>query len=246
MQAYKLVVPEGVQVGDVVWVSFDPRTCTATCVPDHEVKEREREALDRLIPVVGNRAMSLKLGPHEALWPEVVRLASQRDPPAAVHFVNYDLNPEAFWTRDPLYDALPKNVEASSQIWYAACYTAVGQESEQRRFLQAMNRTGWIRVGRLSAMGRRIDLFWAKGKPGPIEERGPAWAVWQESSYWKIGNQPYGVYSFCAPQRSAIRISVRKNGEGTPIAALVTDGHKAAETIALTVHTKPTADELPL
>lgn len=247
MQAYKLVVPEGVQVGDVVWLSFDPKTHTVTCVPDHEVKERERDALDRLIPIVGNRAMGIKLGPHEELWPEVVRLAAQRDPPAVIKFANFDLNPEAYWTKDPVYDVLPKNIEASSKICYAACFTAMGQKDALDQFLQSMGRARWTRLGQLTALGLRVDLFWATDMKGPCEWSGKTWATWQESMYWKNGSQPYGVRSYCTThQHPDFRISVRKNKEGRPIAVLVTEGRGAPSTLALTVHTKEVAGELPL
>lgn len=248
MQAYKLVLPEGAAEGLVVWVTVDPKTRTATCVADDEVKAEHTRQKNRLVGVVKPASLADALGPHEAAWPDVVReiLRHRSGGSVTVEFVDYARNPRSFVTHGGVYEGrlldVPSYIHDSAKVHYAAFFAPEGDNGAAlRRFTAAV--AGWTPLGSVEYMELWFHLFTIQRDTCPeIQVPGErlTWMKWSESAIVQHkGTGLYDVRSFCAVQMSPYRISVRKNEQGHPVAVVIAADRQA--TNAVTVY--PTAEK---
>lgn len=249
MQAYKLVVPEGVAPGDVLWVTVDPKTQTASCVHDDEVKATHLTQTNHLTGIVRPVTLRETLGPQPERWPAVVRYISEhRYGKAIVRFIDYERNPMAFITSGGVYseDKIPPEIKASTKVHYAAFFApkGVGHEAALSAFYAAT--TGWRRLGHVQTMGRLFFLCWTEADVCPavaLAMENTHWMKWSESFCLRSGRL-YDVCSFCAHQASRFRISVRKDEKGRPVAVFITTDQTSTD--AVTVYPEPDSEEKQL
>lgn len=239
MQAYQLVVPEGVAPGDVLWVTVDPKTRTATGVPADEVKADHTLKINHLKGIVRPTSLCETIGPHKELWPDIVRrISAERYGAATVRFIDFARCPEAFVTTGGVYrkGALPENLVASSRIHYAAFFAPQGHAAALSAFHAATE--GWTRIGCVTAMQRLFYLSWIEADKCPdikLDRENQFWMKWSESSILLPSGEGFcDVRSFCAPQASPMfRISMRKNQKGYPTYVIITEDKSSLDAVTV-------------
>lgn len=248
MQVYKLRVPHGAQEGDILHVSFDAKTGTISCVTEDEVKERQREQTNTLVPIVGRPMAETLVWFGEQQWPDVVRYVTSKGLTPRLTFPDFASNPNAFFTTDAIYADVPPAIHESSRIHYAACFTGVGQDAERKQFATDLRELGWPRPKTVTAFGLLFDLSWAKDKRSMHASGRPRnprlWMAWSESEVQRASPRAdASVYSFCAPQGQRFHISVRKNEEGVPTHVRIVEA-AGRSLIDVTVHTNEGNEQL--
>ncbi len=239
MQAFQLVVPEGVAPGDVLWVTVDPKTHTATGVPADEVKADHTQKTNRLKGIVRPTSLSETIGPHEELWPAIVRrISATRYGAATVRFLDFARSPQSFVTIGGVYrkGALPEELVDSSKIHYAAFFAPQGYASALSAFHAAT--PGWTSIGCVPALRRLFYLRWIKADKCPeikLDRENQFWMKWSESSVLPPSGEGFcDVRSFCAPQTSPMfRISLRKDQQGHPTHVIITEDRSSLDAVTV-------------